>query len=169
MISLFSKIFEKKIKEPDQQPDLEAHYAFRTIITMLSLIRSEKGIHEERVKHGYKELKIVDALAAVIIREHGVGAVVVNPSDGSGTIEVFASVTYPKDQLIIPQPSGGSFLDTCLSFLTAQNPRRKDSKKNPEASSKDPIIIDPARAIPQHLKGIQKPSDLLQAFLENDW
>jgi hypothetical protein len=71
MPTIFAKIFDRKIKEAPQA-DLEALYAFRTIITMISLIRSAKRIPEERIKHASKELKIVDALAAIIIREHGV-------------------------------------------------------------------------------------------------
>jgi len=56
----------------------------------------------------------VDALAAIVIREHGVAAVASNPDSGSGRIEIFTSV------------------------LT-QNQR----KPNPKASSTDPSIIDP--------------------------
>src|SRR6266571_5126790 len=127
--AIFSNIFQKKIKEPDHQPDLEALYAFHTIIMILSLIQSEKEIPKERIKHGSTELKIVDALAAIIIWEHGVVAVVANPPDGSGTTEVFASVTDSMNQLTIPQPSShDGFLNTCLSFLTAQNPRRVDKR-----------------------------------------
>ena len=76
---IFAKIFKKKTEEPSSQPNLEALYAFRTIITMISLIRSEKRIPEEQIKHGSRALKIVDALAAIIIREHGVAAVAANP------------------------------------------------------------------------------------------
>ena len=112
---------------------------------MLSLIRSEKQIPDERRKHGSQELKIVDALAAIIIREHGVAAVAAN-SGGSGQIEVF----------------------TTVSFLVAQNPR-KLKKKNPEESSTDPFIVNPTSTIPKHLKGITKPRVLLEAFLTQDW
>jgi len=112
---------------------------------MLSLIRSEKQIPDERRKHGSQELKIVDALAAIIIREHGVAAVAANPG-GSGQIEVF----------------------TTVSFLVAQNPR-KLKKKNPEESSTDPFIVNPTNTIPKHLKGITKPRVLLEAFLTQDW
>jgi hypothetical protein len=146
--SLFAQIFEKKTKEPDHQPH-DALYAFRTIITMLSLIQSEKRISEERIKrHSSQELKIVDALAAIIIRENGVAAVAANPPDGSGTIQVFTSV----------------------SFWVAQNPREPE-RKNPEASSTGPFIVDPNINTPEHLKanGITKPCELLDAFLARDW
>jgi hypothetical protein len=141
--AIFAKIFEKKTRELNPQADLEALYAFRTIITMISLIRSAKRIPEKRFKDGSRELKIVDALAAIVIREHGVAAVASNPDSGSGRVEVFTSV----------------------SFVLAQNPRKP--KKNPEASSTDPFIINPTR--PEHLKSSNKPRELLHAFLTNDW
>jgi hypothetical protein len=145
--ALFRGIFKKKIKEINHQPDLEALYAFRTIITMLSLIRSAKAISNKQGRHGFKELKIVDALAAIIIREHGVAAVAAEAPDGSGTIQVFTSV----------------------SFFVAQNPCRTD-KKNLEASSKSPSLIDPTQSIPKHLKGNNKSNEqLLDAFLTHDW
>jgi hypothetical protein len=70
--AIFAKIFEKKTQEPDHQDELEALYAFRTIITMISLIRSAKRIPKKWIKNGSRELKVVDALAAIVIREHGV-------------------------------------------------------------------------------------------------
>ena len=97
--AFFRSIFEKKITADTHQPDLDALYAFRTIITMLSLIRSEKETPKEQVKHGSKELKIVDALAAVIIREHGVAAVAAVAPDNSGAIQVFTSVSFLVAQI----------------------------------------------------------------------
>jgi hypothetical protein len=75
-----------------------------------------------------------------------VAAVAAN-SDGSGQIQIFTSV----------------------SSLVTQNPRK--NKENPEVSSTDPFFIDPTRTIPEHLKRITKPCELLGAFLtcDNDW
>ncbi len=67
---IFANIFNKKTEEASSQPNLEALYAFRTIITMLSLIRSEKQIPDERRKHGSAN------------------------SGGSGQIEVFTTVSF---------------------------------------------------------------------------
>jgi len=144
--TFFRRIFEKKITADTHQPDLDALYAFRTIITMLSLIRSEKETPKEQVKHGSKELKIVDSLAAVIIREHGVAAVAAVAPDNSGAIQVFTSV----------------------SFLVAQNPRRVE-RRNPEASSTDPYLINPTQTTPKHLKSNTTSLGLLDAFLTHDW
>jgi hypothetical protein len=132
-----------KTQEPDHQADLEALYAFRTIITMISLIRSAKRIAKKRIKNGSRELKVVDALAAIVIREHGVAAVASNPDSGSGRIEIFTSV----------------------SFVLVENPC-KPIKKIPEASSTDPSIIDPTGL--EHLKS-SKPRELLDAFLTHEW
>jgi hypothetical protein len=86
----------------------------------------------------------VDALAAIVIRKHGVAAVASNPDSGSGRIEIF----------------------TLVSFVLAQNLHRPN-RKNPEASSTDPSIINPTG--PKHLKSSKEPRELLDAFLTHDW
>lgn len=77
----------------------EALLAFRTISTMLSLIQSQDVSAADggsKLRNSRKELLILNALAAIAIREHGVAAVVAAPYTGLGDSQVLISVSYPN-------------------------------------------------------------------------
>jgi hypothetical protein len=119
---------KRGIKKQDAKA--EAIRAFRTITTMLSLLQSDSRTvptdDGSNVGSSRKELKILNALATVVIREYGVSAVVAEPYDQSGNIQVLASLTYHnrvERPLVIPQPSSSKNISDYLSkFLYVQNP-----------------------------------------------
>jgi hypothetical protein len=89
--------------------------ALRTIIMMLSLIDSPDGrslapnykpplgiLPKER-----KELKVLDALSAVLIREHEITAVMAKPYDGAN-LQVIGSVVHPSDAEPSLQPASSN-------------------------------------------------------------
>lgn len=128
---------------------LLAIMAFRTIITMLSIIPSERvmTVIDRRSGRGAedKELKLLNALATLLVRRNEVAAVaVIEHDNGSGVIQAVAcyhhvSIDSPSGDLTIPQPAKrfGIF----GSFLAAINPR-KDTPI-PNRVSDHPSIIDP--------------------------
>ena len=101
---------------------------FRTITTMLSRIQSlteitstgEKDLSREQ----RDELRVLDALSAVVVRQHIIAAVMAKPFNGD-KIEVLASNNL-EPAFDIPQHSEGR-LDP-LRWLITPNPR--DPSKN---------------------------------------
>jgi hypothetical protein len=149
------RLFRGKQKPPvllsDPQPDPPSPvYAFRTITTMLSLIHRSGKLNRDLITNDSKELRILDALAAIIIRKHGVAATAVAvPHEGSRTIQVLTSVSHPNSYTI-PQSELPSESGVAESL---------------------PIVVDPERTIPQSLRDVRdKPASvLLEAFLAHDW
>ncbi len=119
---LISQVFNQK-KENNQDPNLDL-YAFRTIVTMLALLRPQREIPDKREKPDSKKLRILDALAAIITRKHGVAVVVAHPHDDTGTTQVLTRFNRENRTQF-----AGDLLDSCPSFLTAQNPRRLKKKR----------------------------------------
>ena len=83
-------------------PSLESLYAFRTITMMLGRLQSSMYFTEIEWRAGQedltKHLKVLDALAAMIIRDYGVAAVMANPVDGSEMIKVlFVSILMTEN------------------------------------------------------------------------
>lgn len=161
--------------------------AFRTITTMLSLIQSRKKPTTDRyIKPTHPELsvklKVLDALAAITIRQYGVAAVIAK-AEAFGTIQVLVSVTFLKRHkavLTVPQSSSTKMADFFKRFkpsvlkgdwgiLYTRNPRR-DGKTPMDSLDGDnhPVIINPVDMVPKHLRG-KKGSDLLTTFLTHDW
>ncbi len=152
--------------------------AFRTIVTLLSLIQSERkdekqNTHNAEVK---KELQLLDALAGVAIRKNDVVAVVARP-DGSGNLQVIASVTHSirtRERLTAPQQSSGCF--QYLWFWLARNARSilgatqlSTAASPPPLPSATPNPVDPESSVPQHLKDCASSEDLLRVFLTHEW
>lgn len=157
--------------------DLEPFHAFRTITTMLSLIPTGTNISDPQPKpvpqHLAQELKLLDSLAAVLVRRDEIVAVVAEPQagpeEGSRDIQVIVSVTHPshdhsgKAELTIAQHLGNLF-----SFLVSRNPRKDDLKGQDQqmVNPDDPIIIDPEEHVPADLKHAKKEK-LFQTFHDN--
>lgn len=129
--------------------------AFRTIITMLAIIPSQRvrTVVDRKSEHGPedKELKLLNALATLLVRCHEVAAVAVtNRDDKSGNIQVIAChhiSSHGPPQLTIPQPA--SKFSTFKNFLVAFNPRKDDS--NAQMFDR-PTIINPIDDIPSELR-----------------
>jgi hypothetical protein len=75
--------------------------AFRTIITMLSHIQSPNNKSTNTgpiatVKDDREVLRVLDALSAMLSRQHEITAVLAQPYDGS-KLQVFAATAYPSN------------------------------------------------------------------------
>jgi len=175
------------MQDPHQQTDSDssesdrtrALHALRTIVTMLSLIQSERKDEKQDVLSSEmkKELQILDAFAAVAVRKNDVVAVAANP-DGSGNFEVIASVHFirPRERLTAPQQSPVANLRRLLSLYMARNPRKpaletaKQSSTNSAASPNPvPNLVDPELSVPQFLKDSLSGEHLLEVFLTRVW
>jgi len=154
--------------------DLEPFHAFRTITTMLSLIPTGTNISDPEPKpvpqHLAQELKLLDSLAAVLVRKDEIVAVVAEPhagpEEGSKDIQVIASVTHPShDHSGKAEPTIAQHLGNLFSFLVSRNPRKDDLKDQDQqmVNPDDPIIIDPEDQVPDYLKRAKKEK-LFQTF-----
>jgi hypothetical protein len=151
--------------------------AFRTITLMLSLIHSSKRITNAKMESTdlRRQLKPLDALAAIAIRQHGIAAATVaKRNDKLGTLEVLA---FSDSSCRLPGPADPQTSSPTSNtpgpwsqlFLLALNPRRdrliNDDKEPPGQSSK---IVDPETEIPESLKYCKEP-DLLKTYLKEVW
>jgi hypothetical protein len=151
----------------------EALQAFRTITTMLSLIQSTRGTAGNRPKfRGEKKklLQLLDAFAAVLIRNHGEIAVTARPYDDSGKVDVLASYLGNGKSLSISKPRStgpGEVVNKIRRFFISQNPR------DPTVEQEE--VVDPeSSAVPDYFKEIRfldppSPSTLLTTFLTKIW
>ena len=145
----------------------EALLAFRTITTMLSLLQSTIGDDppdEPSQANSRKTLSVLNALAAIVTREHGVAAVVSSVS--LEDIEVVICAIHNGEPLTISQRSSGRVVDVVkefvLSFIATQNPRY--------STLGGPIISDPEAMVVKHLKKhANEGHGLLVHFLMNCW
>jgi hypothetical protein len=154
-----NRLAVKKFRASGLSAKTEALYAFRTITTMLSLIQSTKGTAGNRPKFGANEkqlLQLLDALAAVLVRNNGVIAVTARPYDGSGKVEVLTSHLGNGESLTISQPF--QFL---RNVFISQNPR--------DPTVKQQEVVDPETSVPSNFKKISEPSKLLTTFLTDVW
>jgi hypothetical protein len=105
--------------------------AFRTITTMLSYIQRETPSSRAKPRPSDAaqryELKILNALATLLVRENEVVAVVANPASHPGSIEVIVSPRSmgPSVPLTTFQPGLGDYF---RQFLTTINPRHDGSR-----------------------------------------
>jgi hypothetical protein len=84
--------------------------AFCTIITLLSYIQSPNAEQDKvaptATSEEHEEMRVLDALAALLVRQHEITAVIAKPYDGS-ILQVFASVMHSdntKPSLLSAQP-----------------------------------------------------------------
>jgi hypothetical protein len=149
-------------------PKTEALHAFRTISTMLSLIQSTRlrGTAGNRPKSGRQEkqlLQLLDAFAAVLVRNNGVIAVTARPYNVSGKVEVLASYLGNGESLTISQPwSTSQFLNIIRNVFISQNPH--------DLTVKQQAVVNPETLVPDYMiKAILDPSKLLTTFLTHIW
>ena len=152
--------------------------AFNTITTMLTYFRAPNNRLATNVPIGIGDddrriLKVLDAVSAVLIREHEVTAVVAKPYEGS-KFQVFASVTYPGNTEPLLQSSAeSSFWDR---FIVGVNPRDNAINRHTDSllnSTLLPIFGDHKDQVPQKLiDAAQEKLDaprVLNTFLETCW
>ena len=162
----------------------DAILAFRTITTMLSLIPSPiktTSGQKEFTREQRTELRVLDALAGVIVREHEVAAVMAKPYNGFN-IQVIASVNLNNSEpaLSITQqgqssPSTGPGRQL-LRWLITPNPRdlaRDKLKVDSDSLTRttqntSTILVNPKMGISEKLSGA-KESDVLNTFLQTQW
>ena len=158
--------------------------AFRTITTILSHIQTSTSTHAtvtasnttkgKLPKEQRNELRVLDALSAVMVRNHEVVAVMAKPYNGYN-VEVVASVNNVKPAFTITQTQnnksspGGRF----LQWFVAANPR--DHGRDPKeivdsvtrkAEDRSTTLVDPN--IPVELRGAKR-SDLFNTYLRTQW
>ena len=150
--------------------------AFRTITMMLQSLQSPNTriSIEEPISIGKmdrRELRVLDALSTVLIRQHEITAVVAGPYDGS-TLQVFVSVVYASDSQ--PSHQSGSSDEGQLSWLKgftfSMNPRRhKINGHNDSLINKTGLpLVAPNQDNPLPVVADGEES-LLNAFLVNLW
>jgi hypothetical protein len=103
--------------------------AFRTITTMLHFIQSHSSYYTGAIvtaTEDRNDLRVLDALSAILIRQHKIVAVVAKPYDGPN-LQVIASVICPTntDSLLQPDALTTSFW---RRFTVAPNPRKDKTK-----------------------------------------
>ena len=158
---------ELRDKESKDSEKNEALQAFRTITTMLSLIQSTGSSATNQPNFGREKklVKLLDAIAAVLVRNHGVIAVTGRlPDDDpdSGKMEVLASYSGNEESLTISQSrSTAHFMDSIRNFFVSQNPR--------DSIVKERDVIDPETSVSVQFKDIKEPAELLDAFLTEVW
>ena len=169
----------KTSNEASEQPIAngipELILAFRTITTMLSYIQRQTPSSEAKPRptdtDQRHELKILNALATLLVRENEVVAVVAKPASHVGSIEVIASPhsIRPSVALTTSQPGLGDYF---WQFLTTPNPRhdgpRLHDSLHPTTDgaaivhSKDALLHQP------ELTGLDG-MDLFQKYTEVLW
>lgn len=193
MHRLVSSLRLKKSKQPLSQSGhpipkdhQDAIYAFRTITTMLAHIHSptETTNSRERTvpdKDERRELRLLDALAVIAVREHEIVAAVAKGNDGS-SIQVLLSANSVDFPLNIPQHSKSpSIWNDPIHWFITPNPRDHGWPRN----RKEPIdsltqiredtymrVVDPSSGVSQVLSTVAATgtsSDLLDAFLSTAW
>ena len=105
----FGKYKTKSSEEPSKH---DVILAFCTITTMLSVIQSSvPGVADSELNLSpelWHELRVLDTLAALIVRHHEIVAVIAKPADTSAVIQVLCSVVNLDEispKLIISHPS----------------------------------------------------------------
>jgi hypothetical protein len=148
---------------PDE-PNIERIYAFCTLTTTLSLLQSDMETTNTDLQRGQKDLmkqlKVLDALASVVIREDGAAAVIANPVDGTGDIQVLISITQFGGQRI-PR---SNIMKTFRKLFT-QNAVDNPTKSEP------PEILDLATLVDPRLVNAQNLDNtaLLRIYLKYSW
>jgi len=149
--------------------------AFRTIITMLSHIQSPNNESTNTgpiatVKEDRDELRVLDALSAMLSRQHEITAVLAKPYDGSN-LQVFVSTTYPSNAeplLYGAEPSTQSFWSRIWNFTAVTNPRDIQVNGHADSLMNQTPLQD---KIPGELVTAAAAENipLLNIFLENHW
>lgn len=162
----------------------KAILAFRTITTILSLIQSGRPTTvsasdsgtEQINKNTRHELRVLDALSAVIVRRYEIAAVMTKRYDGS-KIEVLISVNDTSEPVLtFPQQNqhSGKLPGWLQRFIVTPNPRdpdkNKDNLKTDSLTTRNttPRLADPNIGISEALSMADR-GNLLKTFLQTEW
>ena len=175
MLNAFKRILKSEMPHvPSKVDDL---LAFRSIITMLSYIQSNGRLSTEEGPiatgtNDYKELRLLDALSAVLVREHEITAVVAQPYDGSN-LRVFASVIHPSNALLLPNSDHQSLWSRIWNFTIFMNPRVDKTSGDFDSminNTSFPLIGDYEEKIPEDLVTAAKENaPVFDTFLDTHW
>jgi hypothetical protein len=140
--------------------------AFRTITTMLALIRSPTETSKTDPvyisKEKRKELRVLDALAAILIREHEKVAVMAVPHDRK-SIQVMSVVNLNNLGSAATAPSWP------IRWFASLNSRRS-APFFPENDEESMRVVDPDIKVLEPLSEHKNnPDKLLDAFLLTQW
>ena len=132
---------------------------------MLLLIQPKRSTAGNWPKLGCQEkilLQLLDAFAAVLVRNNGVIAVTARPYDCSGKVEVLASYLGNGNSLTISQPwSPGQLINLIRNVFVSQNLR--------DLTVKQRTMVDPEKLVPKSFKKIGELFKLLKTFLTEIW
>jgi hypothetical protein len=159
--------------DPTKTKDL---LAFRTITTMLSFIQSPSRrlppdtgtISTDR--NDRRELKVLDALSTVLIREHEITAVVALPYNNGSNLQVFASVVHPSNSA---NSNDRGLWGLFCNFTATLNSRASKIFSNTDSLLNEtslPLIGDDEDKVPRNLITTAKENaPLLDVFLQSHW
>jgi hypothetical protein len=110
-----------------------------------------------------ERLLVLDSLAAVLIRSHGIAAVTARPqADSSGNVEVLASFLGNVGKSLTPVSQSASPIQFLRNIFISQNAR--------DLSVKQQQVVDPETlAVTKPFKDISDPIKLLNTFLTVVW
>lgn len=160
----------------------DAILAFRTITSMLALIQSPDEIastgRKEDLSDNRRELRVLDALAAVAVRQFEIVAVMAKSYNGFN-IEVIASVNEVGPALNIPQHQNRRDSESLPiwkpRWLISPNPRDPKRKGNRghkidslTTQNQCMTLVHPDEKISERLSKAS-PDKLLDIFLETEW
>jgi len=158
----------KKKPSIKAKSDRNGVLAFRTITTMLALIQSPtettqiEPVHLSKLQR--KELRVLDALAALLVREYEVVAIMAEPYDGK-SIQVISIVNLNNTKSAVTNPPT-PWTIRWLTFLNSRN----DPPIFPENEEDSMQIVDPDRQVHLNLSQHQDdPEKLLNIFLLTEW
>jgi hypothetical protein len=151
--------------------------AFRTVSTMLSYLTHSNGSRPSVTSAELissdagdrKALRVLDAVSAVLVRQHEVIAVVAKHASGTETsgLQVFASVSHP---IRVHDANGGfsirDFTATVNPRTTKTNGHKNDSLVN---NTTLPIFGDYEDSVPVDLIAAGEQGNLLKVYLEKHW
>lgn len=162
-LDLLRKKPSKKSTKSDLKPGI---LAFRTITTMLSLIQCPTETTKIEPLHiskdDRKELMVLDALAALLIRNYEKVAIMAEPFDGK-SIRVISIVSLNNPESAVTKPSRS------IRWFASLN-SRYTPPLFPE-NKEDPMrVVDPDTKIHQKLSEHKNnPEELFNSFLLTQW
>ena len=165
--------FKKSSKGSDKSDLDSGILAFRTITTMLALIQCPtettkiEPVHISKSKR--KELRVLDAIAALLIREHEKVAVMGIPYDGK-SIQVISTVNLNNPRSAVTQPGSSMTSSRTTRWLASMNSRYTPPKFPGNEDSMQ--VLDPDTRVDQTLsehKNNLNPEALLKTFLLTQW
>jgi hypothetical protein len=172
------KALKRTFQAPSQSSDptkAQDLLAFRTIISMLSFLPSPTSqLASTRIigesKDDRSTLTVLDALSAVLIREHEDTAVMAKPYDGFN-LPIFACVVHPTDIPLLQSNTNSNsqgFWSRMRDFTISINPLTRMINGNTENTTWLPIIGDkvPADLVTASSKG---NVSLLDIYLAAYW